>query len=75
MAELVATLAKLVLLLEDTVHGSDGAKIHLCSATRIRTSMAAMYFVIIFDEFQDTNAEQLRVVQAIRGVQHAVSAS
>jgi hypothetical protein len=28
MAELVATLAKLVLLLEDTVHGSDGAKIH-----------------------------------------------
>ena len=39
----------------DILHGS----------ARIRTLLAAMYFVIIFDEFQDTNAEQWRVVQAL----------
>lgn len=38
----------------DILHGS----------ARIRTLLAAMYPVIIFDEFQDTNAEQWRVVQA-----------
>jgi DNA helicase-2/ATP-dependent DNA helicase PcrA len=39
----------------DILHGS----------ARIRTLLAAMYPVIIFDEFQDTNAEQWRVVQAL----------
>ena len=39
----------------DILHGS----------ARIRTLLAAMCPVIIFDEFQDTNAEQWRVVQAI----------
>ena len=39
----------------DILHGS----------ARIRTLLAAMYPMIIFDEFQDTNAEQWRVVQAL----------
>ena len=39
----------------DILHGS----------ARIRTLLAAMYPAIIFDEFQDTNAEQWRVVQAL----------
>ena len=39
----------------DILHGS----------ARIRTLLATMYFVIIFNEFQDTNAEQWRVVQAL----------
>ena len=39
----------------DILHGS----------ARIRTLLAAMYPVIVFDEFQDTNAEQWRVVQAL----------
>ena len=39
----------------DILHGS----------ARIRKLLAAMYPVIIFDEFQDTNVEQWRVVQAL----------
>lgn len=39
----------------DILHGSE----------RIRRLVAAMYPVIILDEFQDTNAEQWRVVQAL----------
>jgi len=39
----------------DILHGSE----------RIRRLIETMYPVIIFDEFQDTNAEQWRVVQAI----------
>ena len=39
----------------DILHGSE----------RIRKLMAAMYPVIILDEFQDTNAPQWRVVQAL----------
>lgn len=39
----------------DILHGSE----------RIRKLLAVMYPVIIFDEFQDTNAEQWRVVQAL----------
>ena len=39
----------------DILHGS----------ARIRTLLATMYPMIIFDEFQDTNAEQWRVVQAL----------
>lgn len=39
----------------DTLHGSE----------RIRKLLATMYPVIILDEFQDTNAEQWRVVQAL----------
>ena len=39
----------------DILHGS----------ARIRTLMATMYPMVIFDEFQDTNAEQWRVVQAL----------
>lgn len=39
----------------DILHGS----------ARIRTLLATMYPVIIFDEFQDTNAEQWNVVQAL----------
>src|SRR3546814_20458190 len=37
----------------------------LYGSARIRTLLAVMYPVIIFDEFQDTNAEQWRVVQAL----------
>lgn len=37
----------------------------LHGSARIRTLLAVMYPVIIFDEFQDTNAEQWRVVQAL----------
>lgn len=39
----------------DILHGSE----------RIRRLVAAMYPVIILDEFQDTNADQWRVVQAL----------
>jgi ATP-dependent DNA helicase UvrD/PcrA len=39
----------------DILHGSE----------RIRKLLATMYPVIILDEFQDTNAEQWRVVQAL----------
>jgi DNA helicase-2/ATP-dependent DNA helicase PcrA len=39
----------------DILHGSE----------RIRRLVAAMYPLIILDEFQDTNAEQWRVVQAL----------
>ncbi|KAB1089314.1 ATP-dependent helicase [Neorhizobium galegae] len=39
----------------DILHGSE----------RIRKLIATMYPIIIFDEFQDTNAEQWRVVQAL----------
>lgn len=39
----------------DILHGSE----------RVRRLVAAMYPVIILDEFQDTNAEQWRVVQAL----------
>lgn len=39
----------------DILHGS----------TRVRKLIATMYPVIIFDEFQDTNAQQWRVVQAL----------
>jgi len=39
----------------DILHGSE----------RIRRLLATMYPVIILDEFQDTNAEQWRVVQAL----------
>ena len=39
----------------DILHGS----------SRIRTLMATIYPVVIFDEFQDTNSEQWRVVQAL----------
>ncbi|MBK9428828.1 MAG: ATP-dependent helicase [Gammaproteobacteria bacterium] len=39
----------------DTLHGSE----------RIRKLLATMYPVIILDEFQDTNADQWRVVQAL----------
>jgi DNA helicase-2/ATP-dependent DNA helicase PcrA len=37
----------------------------LHSSERIRKLISAMYPVIIFDEFQDTNADQWRVVQAL----------
>ncbi len=39
----------------------------LRGSVRIRTLLATMYPVIMFDEFQDTNAEQWRVVQAMGG--------
>ncbi|MBA3022662.1 MAG: ATP-dependent helicase [Gammaproteobacteria bacterium] len=39
----------------DILHGSE----------RVRRLIASMYPIIIFDEFQDTNAEQWRVVQAL----------
>lgn len=37
----------------------------LYGSTRIRTLLATMYPVIILDEFQDTNAKQWHVVQAL----------
>jgi len=37
----------------------------LHGSERIRKLLATMYPIIIFDEFQDTNAEQWRVVQAL----------
>ncbi len=43
------------LLVGDVIHASE----------RIRRLLATMYPVIILDEFQDTNAEQWRVVQAL----------
>ena len=49
----------------DVLHGS----------ARIRTLLAAMYPVIIFDEFQDTNAEAVAGCPGTGGVQHAVSPS
>lgn len=42
-------------LVGDLIHGSE----------RIRRLLATMYPVIILDEFQDTNAEQWRAVQAL----------
>jgi DNA helicase II / ATP-dependent DNA helicase PcrA len=49
----------------DILHGSK----------RIRTLLATMYPVIILDEFQDTNAEQWRVVRALgeQTVLHALA--
>jgi DNA helicase-2/ATP-dependent DNA helicase PcrA len=37
----------------------------LCASQRIRQLIAAMYPVVILDEFQDTNADQWRVVRAM----------